>query len=146
MLLFTLVHVDPVAAHTLVGTAAVPGLQDHLARAEFQDGPEFGVVHIDLRGHHIVQVLEGLVFHDLDALSLQKTELFRLIEGPNLLNFRMLPEKKLRNAPGRVGILAAREGDEIHSGLQGQDPEQLQSILKATLNGVFDPLLHFFTQ
>jgi hypothetical protein len=58
----------------------------------------------------------------------------------------MLPEKKLRNAPGGIGILAARKGDEIHSGLQGQEPEELQCILKTTLDGVFDPLLHFFTQ
>ena len=58
----------------------------------------------------------------------------------------MLPEKKLRNAPGGVGILAARKGDEIHSGLQGQEPEELQCILDAMFYGVFDPLLHFFTQ
>ena len=107
VLLFPRIYIDPVAAHPLVGSAAVPGLQDHLLRAEFQDGPELGVVHIDLGGHDVVQVLQGLVFHDLDALFLQKTELFRLIEGPDLLDFRVLLQQELRNSAGGVGILPA---------------------------------------
>ena len=146
MLLFTLVDIDAVAAHPLVGTAAVPSLQNHLAGPEFQGGPELGVVHIDPGGHHVVQILEGLVFDDLDALFLQKAELFRLIEGPDLRDLGMLLQKQLGDPAGGVGILAAGEGDEIHPILQGQHPEQLQGVLDAMLDGVFDLLLHFFTQ
>ena len=145
MLLLPLVHVDPVAADPLVGAAAVPGFEDHLAGPEFQGGPELGVVHVDLGGHDIVQVLERLVFDDLDALFLKKTELFRLIEGPDLLDLRMHLPKQLRDPAGGVGILTARKGDEIHPGLQGQQPEQLQRVLDAMLDGVFDPLLHHFS-
>ena len=146
MLLFTLVDIDAVAAHPLVGTAAVPGLQNHLAGPEFQGGPELGVVHIDPGGHHVVQILEGLVFDDLDALFLQKAELFRLIEGPDLLDLGMLLMEKLGDPAGGVGILPSGEGDEIDSVLQGQHPEELQCVLNAMLNGVFDPLFHLFTQ
>ena len=54
--------------------------------------------------------------------------------------------EELGNSAGGVGLLPAGEGDEVYSVLKGQQPEELQCVLNAMLNGVFDPLFHLFTQ